>query len=427
MTGMEEGRGEGRPGLGMDGRAARRRGAFPARLWRRRRRGLSLFGSLLAMGVWAVLMLGLVTWGGERLREDRVLAAARQLGEVAGAARAYGRAEFSALVDGGEIADEVRDYLPPAFPDRDVFGRAFRVYVREASADVFEVLATVEVGVVAPVPMEAAVFDRHAPARLGVVRGRVLRGPSIRDHDVSAFRAAHSGHPRSGAPAILERYDEASLFGEVLYRSDLGLPGLNRMETGLDMDGHDIDGAGAYTGRELSLSADLQVGGRFYAGGPLTVAGALTAGGAEVAGAVSAGSAALGGALRVGGSAEVGGAVRAVSADIEATLRAGEAVLDSAVVRDSVTARSVTVSGEFLARDARIDGLSAGSVSVEGRLEVGSGGTVEAGEVRTPSLRAPARGSLTVSGDYADVETLFFERCSTAGGNACRALYGGGP
>ena len=413
----------------MERRPQRGRGlSLAVRLRRHGRRGLGLFGALLAMGVWAVLMLGLVTWGGERLREDRVLTAARQLGEVSRAARDYARAGFSDLADGGEIAGAVRDYLPLGFPERDAFGRAFRVYVRDGGSGSFEVLATVEVAQVDPVPMEAAVFDRHAPARLGVVRGQALRGPSIRDHDVSAFRTAHAGHPRAGAPAILERYDEASLYGDALYRADLGRPALNRMETGLDMGGYDIAGAGSYTGRELSLSEDLRIGGRFDVSGPMAVSGALTAGSAEVEGAVSAGSAVIGGALTVEGSADIGEGVRAASADVEGAVTAGNAVLDSVVVREKVTAESVTVSGAFLAKDAKIENkLSAGSVSVEGRVEVGSGGTVEAGELRTPSVRAPADGELTVEADYGDFKTLFFGHCSTAAGNACTALYGGGP
>ena len=367
-----------------------------SRLLSRRRRGLSLFGSLMALAVLAVLVVGLSQWMQDRLQEGREERAAHQLAVLAEAARAFALDDFPALVTGAADREitlaqlQAADLLPAAFTARDAMGRGWRVFLHRPAAGVLEVLATQTV---------AAGDDRwpwrgpaSAPAgemRMGTVppgAPATLRGPTV-DVSVAPFQAAWSDPP-ARAMAAWTRLDRQSVYGNQLYRvAAAGFPEINRMETDLDMAGNDIVDAGAIeaatleltaglqVGQDLTVTGDLLVGASLEVTGEAAVGGALTATSAAVAGAASAASVTAAGALS-GASLSVTGDVDAATIGASGAMTvAGPATMDdltaSTVSASSATASSLTVSDASVQQLVASGSMTAASAGVT-TLTVGS-------------------------------------------------------
>ena len=189
-----------------------------------------------------------------------------------------------------------------------------------------------------------------------------IRGPAI-DADVTDFQGADfngdgtaDGLPAGYALAVLMEFDEEDVCGDQLYRKATVCTNGTRMETALDMGGHDIVDAGSIAGQSMTLSAELSAA-------SLEVAGAVTVGqGLEVDGAAT-----FGGTLETTGSASVTGVVTAASLTVT-----GAVTVASASVTSGVTAASATVTGTATAGSAAVTGqIDATSASFTS-LTVGS-------------------------------------------------------
>ena len=317
-------------------------------------RGLSLFGSLLALGLLGAMVIAAATFFETRLMEEKSRLAGRQLTLLADAAASHAEGRFTDLLTAARngpvelpLADLRADgSLPAGFPDVDALGRGHRILILATGADGFDLLATQTVPAGDTVVPSAALFEAAGRTRMGLVapdEPTQLAGPMI-DADVSAFQAAFGGAPDTGALAALARLDRQSVFGDQLYRIAVpGFPALNRMETDLDLGGNRIANAGAIEADNLTLDGDLAVG------GALTVTRDLV----------------VGRALRVAGAAEIGGNVAATTGWITGTASAGRLT-----VRNALRAASLTATGT----------IRAGSI--------GAAGAVAAGSARLTSLQS---------------------------------------
>ena len=174
------------------------------------------------------------------------------------------------------------------------------------------------------------------------------------------------------------RYDDRTLYR----RAQPGRPGLNRMETALDADRHDVTGVAAAEGFTAAVSGDAE------AGGSGTVTGDASAAGLE-AGSMEAGS--LGAAsLSVTAELLVGRAV------------AGPVSAGTATVTERLEAASLTAAGALAANSlAAANGADvAGPSSVRslaGEM-LTSSGVVRAGQITSTGLHGPdaSIGDLTV-------------------------------
>ena len=360
-------------------------------------RGLSLFGSLLALGLLGAMVMAAAAFFETRMLEERSRLAGRQLTLLADAAASHAEGRFTDLLTAARngpveipLADLRADgSLPVGFPDVDALGRGHRVLILTAGADGFDLLATQTVPVGDTVVPSAALFEAAGRTRMGLVapdEATRLAGPTI-DADATAFQAAFGGAPEARALAALARLDHQSVFGDQLYRVAVpGFPALNRMETDLDLGGNRIVGAGALEADELTLDGDLAVGGALTVTRDLVVGRAVRiAGAAEIAGNAAAATARIAGAASAG-RLTVRNALRAASLTATGTVRAGSIGAAGAVAAgsarltslqsDRVTARTVTATSvsasSATARQvraiARIDAARAGF----GRLVVGS-------------------------------------------------------
>lgn len=257
---------------------------------RRCNAGLSLFGVLLGLGVFAVLVAGVMEWFSERARDEIDRLAAAQLSGLSEAVGAWVVSDFPARLaaapqDVPLATIRATGVLPPGFAPSgiDALGRRFRVLMRSAGPGALDVLVTHTVAAGDQSLPVSALRAVGGNARLGIVfpdeTPARLRGPTV-VADISGFRADFGGNPRSYALGVLARYDRQSVYGDFLYRVSVpGLPGANTMETTLDLGGNDVVDAGEVTADTMILEQDLEVG------GDLTVTAELLVGGdADVAG-----------------------------------------------------------------------------------------------------------------------------------------------
>ena len=359
------------------------------RLRRRRSRGLSLFGSMMALAVIAVMLAGGARWLETQLllaREDR---AAHRLVALSEAARGWALANFPTLVAGPanralSLATLISDgFLGPGFPQTDTMSRGSRILVMRPATAVVEIVVTQSVAAGdVRWPWRAAATAPAGIARLGSIApsGSRIQGPTI-DVDVSAFQAAFAGDPAPRALATHLRLDRQSVYGDQLYRTAVtGFPELNRMETDLDMDGNDIVDAGAMTAQSFAIDTWLSIAGALTVTGDLVVGqSAIVAGATQITGALTAGSAAVTGPATVSGNVDVTGAASAASLAVTGTASAatiassGDLTVTGAASVASLTATSVS------ADTATIDDLDAVDLQVRqmtatGRMTAASAG-----------------------------------------------------
>lgn len=365
---------------------------------RRRAAGFSLFGSLMALAVVAVLVAGGMRWIENELllaREDR---AAARLVALSDAAHGWALANFPTLVAGPAnrtvtIATLIADgFLGPGFPAADAMSRRSRILVMRPATAVIEIVVAQQVASGdTRWPWRAVAGAPAGAARLGTVApsGTRIEGPTV-DVDAAAFQAAFSGDPAPFALATHVRLDRQSVYGDLLYRTAVaGFPELNRMETDLDLDGHDIARAGAVSADSFAIDTWLKVAGDLTVTGDLVVGqSAIVSGPARVTGRLTAASADVTGEATVGGDVDVTGAASAASL----------AVTGLAQAATLASSGGLTVSGA-----ATLGRLSATTISAD---------TVTVDDLDTVDLRVrrmTATGRMTAAA--AGVTTLTVGRC----------------
>lgn len=355
-----------------------------------------MFGAALALALFGVLVASGMEWLQQRARDGVARIAGAQAIALSRAAGSWVASTFpdrltaapetvplATLRTAGALA---QGFAPGG---RDALGRTFLVLIRPAGTGALDVLVT---HVVRPgdevFPIEAAMVG-NGKARIGVVgpegTPRILRGPTVAAN-ISGFRAtpAFNGAPRDYAIGVLERHDRESVYGDFLYRDEVGgLADANRMSTELDMGGNDVLGAnrieadrlvlenGLEVGTDLTVTADLLIDGGLLLSGTATVVKDVSAGTATVAGAVRADSAVIAGEARAGSvvaSQDVSGAeIRTGGA-----LSAGSAAVTGPVVAGTAGASRVTVAGQVLAGSFSSGGVTGSSATI-GSVSASSG------------------------------------------------------
>ena len=366
------------PGLGFSHRASRGLS-----------RGLSLFGSLLALGLLGAMVLAVALFFENRMLDERARLAARQLTVLSDAAASHVSGRFPAMLSalGGGSAElslatlRGAGALPAGFTDVSAMGRGYRVLMLTAGTDTIDLLVTQTISAGDTAVPASALFEAGGSARMGAVlpdTPQRLTGPAV-DADLRAFQAVFAGAPEAGALATLRRLDHRAVYGDQLYRVSVpGFADANRMEADLDLGGNDLTGANAVeadtlalesdltVGGELTVTTDLMVGRALTVAGPAEVTAGVTAQSARVTAAASAGSLAVTHDLRAG-SLTAQGAVRAGSAGVRGAVAAGSASLAS-LQSGGVTARTVA------ATEVSAAGATARAVRATGRVNAAEAG-----------------------------------------------------
>ena len=377
-------------------------GPAPGCRYKNFRRGLSLFGALLALALLGMIVLAGSTFFETLQAERRARIAVKQLTVLADAAASHVHGRFPELLAaarGGPQEITLAQLkgagsLPADFPAVNALGRGYRVLILSSGADAIDVLAAEEVGAGDTIPPPAALLEAAGEARLGLVAPDApsrLAGPTI-DHDVGAFQAAFGGAPGVGALAALSRFDHQAVYGGRLQRLAVpGFPDANRMETDLDLGGNAITGAGRLSAESLVLSGDLEAGGDIAVSGDLTV----------------------GQAVRVAGTVEAQGEIRGDTASFAGVVSSGSLRVNGALQAagitstGAVTAGSVAATGTVTAGSADLERLTANTVSSR-RV---STGTLSAATVRAAGIRVDGRLDASTAG----FSTLIVGQCTGCG------------
>ena len=352
-------------------------------------RGLSLFGSLLALGLLGMMVLAAALFFETWMLEKRARLAARQLTVLSDAAASHVSGRFPALLAG--VTNGPAEFtlaslrtagaLPAGFSDVNAMGRGYRVLMLAAGPKALDLLVTQTVPAGDTAVPAAALLQADGRARMGLVApdaAQRLAGPAI-DADIGAFQAAFAGAPAAGALATLRRLDHRAVYGDQLYR--VAVPGFadaNRMETDLDLGGNDLTGAGTVEAEGLTLENDLTVG------GGLTVTGDLM----------------VGRAVQVSGPAEIAAGINAASANIAGAASAGSLTVTydlraaSLTATGAVNAGSIGASGAVAAGSASLTGLQGGSVTARAVTAT----SVSAASATVRAVRATGRADAAEAG-----------------------------
>ncbi len=366
--------------------------------WRRRRRGLTLFGSLLALGLVGVLAAGLSGVVERQIAEARERRAAAGIAVLARAAHDHVTDRFADFLAGDDRQEitlavlRTAGHLSPAVPGTDAMGRGRRILLYRPEAGVIDLVVTQSVAEDDMAwPWRAAAGARLETGRIGTITpgGTRLEGPEV-DVDIAAFQAAFEGDPAPRALAAHVRLDRHAIFGDQLWRIAVaGFPEVNRMETDLDMAGHAIANAGTIDARALAVRGTLEIGGDLEVVGSLVVGEAVeVSGGGRFAGEVTA------------HGATVAGEITAQTLTASQSIRAG-----SLVAEGSVSAGTIGTSG---------------AVAVSGKATVGAltATTVAAGSITADTLAATSidahhvKASGTINAGQAGISELTVGRCT---------------
>ncbi len=354
-----------------------------------RLRGLTLFGSLLALAVTGVLVAGMSRHLEQRLVEAREERATEQLVVLARAAHGFAIDSLADLLGGNterEIAiDELRNggFIGPGFAANNVQGRGYRILVRQVDAGVVDLVVTqtVPVGDIAW-PWRSITRQPIDTMRLGTVHPDEparLQGPGI-DIDISQFQNAFAGVPETRALAAYTRLDRSTVFGDQLYRTAVnGFPEINRMQTDLDMGGNDIANAGAIEADTIAVADILDVGGDLTVVGELVVGRSLIVDGdVSVDGELTAGSAAIAGVTQTE-SVQATDIVRATNLQATGTIEAAnlgisqDLTIAGTAVMQRLTAASVSAS------TVTVDTVAANAVDADQLIASSEATAAEAG------------------------------------------------
>lgn len=201
--------------------------------------------------------------------ENMSMSAARHLQRIEQAVDGYVKANWAAVVasatpttplkiDGDDLEDA--GFLPTNFNMTNTFGQTYAVYVVNPSANSLVSVVIGEggrpgVGVLQGAELKLATEVIPSTAeKVGLTGGVVpyaqLPGatPGVIEGtngswelNVSTWAGGGFSQPQQGALASVNFYVSGSVNNDYLYRNDLGIPELNRMETNLDMGGNSID------------------------------------------------------------------------------------------------------------------------------------------------------------------------------------------
>ena len=274
--------------------------------------------------------------------------------------------------------------VPPGLPERTGRGAAFTVGIMDDGRGApGQPPVAMAFGVLEPERAEALPLLRRGAIAAGLAAlAEAGSADTTMAAHVPAIEAA-LGRALAGDALYLTadaglRYDDRTLYR----RAQPGRPGLNRMETALDGDGHGVTGVAAADGFTASVSGDAE------AGGSGTVTGDADAAGAEAgsmeAGSLDAGSLAVSAELLVGRA--VAGPVSAGTAAVTGRLEAGSLTAAGALTASALAA----ANGAVIAGASSVRWLAGETLT--------TGGALRAGRITSTGLHGPdaSIGNLTV-------------------------------
>ncbi|MFO7817158.1 MAG: shufflon system plasmid conjugative transfer pilus tip adhesin PilV [Desulfovibrionales bacterium] len=222
--------------------------------------GFAILDVLMAIGIFALLLPGVVSFMQMTSQSTDQNAAASHMKSIATAAKQYVLDNHSNIVSsasatnshGISLADLKNEgFLPSGYNGRNPWNQAYDIHAfNPEDADIHLVIITKEGRGSENTDFENRVVPAAA-SKLGAQGGYVPTG-QVSGEDSSTLQGAYGGwnfslsgtdisNPGAGHLAFSEYIDEEQFGSDYLYRDEVpGHPELNRMTTELDMDGNTI-------------------------------------------------------------------------------------------------------------------------------------------------------------------------------------------
>ena len=361
--------------------------------------GLTVFGSVLALGILGAMVVTGIQYLDQAAFERRQVAAERDLVVLTRAARSHAansveamRAATGSVGYREVLLSEIEGdgWLPTGFPTTNAIGQGYRVFHRRIGTDGLDVLVTT----VTPAGFEPQYrrvggYEAGAEIFVGIVdpvaTGR-LRGASI-DADVAGYQAAF-GEPSVGETGAMVGLTVRSVYGSQLHRVEVaGHPEANEMQTDLHLGGNDILGVETIESIEMEVAEEVRA-----------------LGGMEVVGNLMVGQRVI-----VAGDATFQGDLTARQGIVADVLQS-----DSAVVTNEVRSASLEVAGTATADTVRATGRMTApdvtAVDVQATNVVAE--DVRSDDVETREARARLVRANSVQGDVGTYRRVYTGSCS---------------
>lgn len=257
------------------------------------RRGLTLIETALALAIMALIVASLSLMMADNADQVRAHAAADKMTEVHEASKSYIKANYAALlaataagpvvipsgrptatapVPNGPSASlkslQGGGYLNSGYIDTNGYGQRHSLIVRRIAGSTTDLEAIVTTTGGRPIP------DRQLPRIanfVGAAGGYVPATPVVAADSgkvvgsYGGWRTATSGWgsitPSAGSIQSTLAFDDGTLLTDYLYRNDIGIPEANRMNTAIDMNGNDLNGARTVNTGILNATGNANVGG----------------------------------------------------------------------------------------------------------------------------------------------------------------------
>jgi hypothetical protein len=332
----------------------------------RKRGGFSLIESALVLMLAVVVGTQLIQIASVYARQRAAQLDARYLSDLAQAGRSLVLGQAQSLAVGGALELtpaqlEALGVLDPGVSAQSATGRIYTVTALRRSANEVVILARGAVPAGEPVFMDSPKGGEGID-RVGLIHSQApdfLRGLSL-NYDLSWMTGGFaSAKPVVGDLVALDvvRRDQSIL--PYLHRTENVLfPELNRMETDLDMGGHDVDNISSLQAVQLNLSQGLQA--------------ARLTGVSEIAGTLQSGALTVTGAAEVVGDMTVVGKVDAGSAVVSGRLSANTLEASSAQVTGDMTS-STASAGSITATTAGLRHLESDLITARQIMSSGRG------------------------------------------------------
>lgn len=254
----------------------------------RRRKGMTLIETAIALAVFAVITASIVLSMAENAERMRARAVALKVSEVKDASHGYIRANYSALVTAAPLAPDAMvvlagrpdqasaipagslqddGFLPDSFIDANGYGQRHALLIQRTAANQINAIVTTYGGLEVPDSTLGKIASDIGAAG-GYVPDQPLPG------DAGQIVGAYGGwrtafadwgpaatRPSAGHTAATLAFEDGSLLTDYLYRNDIGIPEANRMNTDIDMNSNELNNVSRISGDpNVRIDTDVTIG-----------------------------------------------------------------------------------------------------------------------------------------------------------------------
>lgn len=318
----------------------------------RKSRGVMISDSGFGLFLIGAVIVALLAIFSSNTEKEIAATTARQLDSLSSSTQSYLLSDYetvrqAAIADGGVTEIPLttlrnRKAENDLFPDTSPYKQPYRILAHFVNNNTLGILITTDSQRSNVVPSQVRAHIANSSGKyVGYVTGSHLFGANF-NQDIKVFQTAMK-FPVLGDVATYRIVRRDALYGDILYRKAIpGYADANRMETDLNMNNHNLEGANAISANSLDVSNEFKVQGDFVASKNFKVEGSST----------------FGADVQVNGDITSSGNIQATtlntdSATIKGAVKTGTLASTSitATTTKTTSLKSTTITGETINTD----------------------------------------------------------------------------